>query len=291
MFVFITLMIFTYNKVPDPKVSEKAKKPKERKILLNPSEDPKNIIKNKKLAKKNCKLFSTNWSVAGWNDNEIKYFHKHPIRCPRNHALKYFRLFTNNKRAKFQRGSFSMRFKYICCKIKTIDCEKKVSKSISGTNLYTLARIGNVKCGCEKVLRGFQIRTQFDNYGKNPQTRIHYKCCSLYQKGLKTFRTHKKSTGFSDSGYGRNIFLDKHQINCGRSGFIKNFHAITKAKNTSGFNPYLKFKYSCLVPVIKKINKKKKGKKKRVSKLSAIKKILALGAKQKQGIFHPKPVV
>jgi hypothetical protein len=184
-----------------------------------------------------------------------------------------------------------MRFKYICCKIKTLNCDKKVSKSISGTNLYTLARIGNIKCGCEKVLRGFQIRTQFDNYGKNPQTNVRFKCCNVYQKGLKTFRKNNKSTGFSDSGFGRNTFLDKHQINCGRNGFIRNFHAITKAKNTSGFNPYLKFKFSCLIPVIKKTVKKqkkkasKKSQKTKKSKVETIKKLMALGKNPQQSIF------
>jgi len=84
-----------------------------------------------------------------------------------------------------------------------------------------------------------------------------YRCCNVYQKGIKRFNEDKKSTGFTDSGFGRNNYLDRHQINCGRNGFIRNFHAVTKAKNQSGFNPYLKFKYSCLNPVVQKVVTKK----------------------------------
>jgi len=232
-----------------------------RKVCPDPKQKPKNIMKRKNLDEKNCKLFATNWSIAGWNDNEIKYFQKHHVKCPDNYALKYFRLFTSSKRAKLQRGSDSMRFKYICCKIKTLNCEKKVSKTIIGTNIYTLARIGKVKCGCDKVFTEFLISTQFDSAGKNPQTNISYHCCNVYQKNLKKFAKKKKSTAFTDSGFGRNVSLDKHQINCGRNGFIRNFNAITKAKNQSGFNPYLKFSYSCLVPVLRKSQKKRKSRK------------------------------
>ena len=277
MTIFITLLIITKETAPV----------KPRKVHFNTKLLPKNIIKRKNLKEKNCKLFQTKWSVAGWNDNEIKYFHKHHVKCPPNQALKYFRLFTNNKRAKLQRGSYSMRFKYICCEVKTFNCEKKNSKNISGTNLYTLARIGKIKCGCEKVFTGFHIKTTFDNYGKNPQTNISYNCCALYQEGLKHFNSSRKSSGYTDSGFGRNIYLDKHQISCGRNGFIRSIHAITKAKNQSGFNPYLKFKYSCLLPVISKKSKKetKSNVKKRNKKVETIQKLLALGINQSKNNF------
>ena len=296
-FISITLLILiTHNNLVKNNKPTKVAAPKGRKVLIPSSQKPKNIMKKKGLQEKNCKLFSTKWSVAGWNDNEIKYFHKHQVRCPKNHALKYFRLFSTNKRAKFQRGSHSMRFKYICCKIKTFDCETKVSKQIIGTNLYTLARIGDVKCSCEKVFNSFHIITRFDNFGKNPQTAIKYKCCSIYQKRLKTFKKGKKSTGFTDSGFGRNTYLDRHQINCGRNGFIRNFHAITKAKNKSGFNPYLKFRYSCLIPVLKKsgVREKKKSKKKEKRKISVnqkletIKQLFDLAKNPTQSIFPIK---
>ena len=276
MCVFLILLILAEQKKP-------------RRVILDPESNPRNIMISKKLKDKNCKLFATKWSIAGWNDNEIKYFHKHNVRCPKNNALKYFRLFTNSKRAKLQRGSYSMRFKFICCKIKTHNCEKKITKSITGTNTYTLARIGDVKCGCEKVFTGFHIMTKFDNFGKNPRTNINYKCCNIYQKNLKKFKIHKKETGFTDSGFGRNIHLDRHQINCGRNGFIRNFHAFTKAKNRSGFNPYLKFKYSCLIPVVRKIVKKKKVVKNKISRintnLKTIQKLLSLGTNKNLSIF------
>jgi hypothetical protein len=294
-FISITLIILlTHNNLVRDKKPIQVNGSKVRRVLIPSNEKPKNIMKKKRLKEKNCKLFSTKWSVAGWNDNEIKYFHKHQVKCPKNHALKYFRLFTNNKRAKFQRGSHSMRFKYICCKIKTFDCETKVSKKIIGTNLYTLARIGKVNCPCEKVFSSFHIITRFDSFGKNPQTSVKYRCCSIYQKRLKTFKKGKKSTGFTDSGFGRNTFLDRHQINCGRSGFIRNFHALTKAKNKSGFNPYLKFKFSCLIPVLKKTGASKmlkKREKKKITinqKLETIKQLFDLGKNPTKSIFPIK---
>jgi len=79
-------------------------------------------------------------------------------------------------------------------------------------NLYTLARIGKVNCGCDRILTEFRVKTLFDHYGKNPQTRIFYTCCSSYLKNLKKFKKIRKTTGWNDSGYGRNTFLDRHQF-------------------------------------------------------------------------------
>lgn len=212
-----------------------------------------NEVITKSPSKQNeCRLFATKWSVAGWNDNEFKYLNNHPIRCPKNYALKYVRLFSDKSRAKFNRGAWSMRFKFICCRIKAINCEQKASKTQLTTNSYTLARIGNIKCGCEKVMTSIHIQTFFDKkYQKFPISRVGFSCCNFYQHGLKKFKVVKKTTGYQGSGNGRNVFLDRHNINCGRKGFISSFRAKTKTKNITGINPLLKFNYTCVIPILK----------------------------------------
>ena len=223
---------------------------------------------------KQCKLFATKWGVSGWNDNEIKYFNKHQIKCPKNYALKYVRLFTDKKRAKIQKGAWSMRFKFICCKIKAINCVKKNTKYVAASNSFTLARIGKVDCGCEKVITKYHIQVKYDQYGKTPMSRVSYSCCNFYQHGLKRFKIVKKTSGYRDSGEGRIVFLDRHPINCGKKGFISNITARTKAKNESGHNPYFKINYTCLIPVIGKRSKRKGPKKgKHLSKKKRNKKI------------------
>jgi len=109
---------------------------------------------------------------------------------------------------------------------------------------------------------------------KNPHTRIFYTCCSNYLKKLKEFKKIRKTTGWNDSGFGRNTFLDRHQFNCGRNGFISDFYALTKAKNNSGFNPFIRFNFHCIIPVVRAI--KRKIKQRELSKIERIHSLLKL---------------
>ena len=207
-------------------------------------------LKNKKQSN-GCKLLATKWGIAGWNDNEIKYLDSHKIKCPDNHALKYIRLFSNKKSEKLKKGSWSMRFKFICCRVQTHDCQEKKSKSVTGNNAYTLAMIGKVGCGCDKVMTSYHINTKLNKFGKYPTTRIRINCCNIYKKGIKKFKIVSRTSGYRGSGFGRNVYLGRHPINCGKHGFITNIRSVTKTKNETGINPYFRMNYNCLVPIIK----------------------------------------
>jgi len=182
-----------------------------------------------------CVTQYTKWNISGWKDNELKYFDRHPVRCPKNHLLKEVT---------------RMRFKYTCCKVKVYSCEWFKTNFVKSVNAYKLAKI-KPNCKCNKVLKEFMFVTKFQQPGyKNPKTHVKYRCCSFHYKKLKTFKINKLSTQWNDSGKGRTKFLVRHNIRCPYSSFISSFRLALQDKNTKT-NPSTRFNYSCVNPEFK----------------------------------------
>ena len=63
-----------------------------------------------------------------------------------------------------------------------------------------------------------QILSMFHLQTAGMYMRYQYKCCNL--KDQRICRLQRRSTPFNYDGYGNAIYLDRHTVDCGNTGFI-----------------------------------------------------------------------
>jgi len=133
-------------------------------ILSLPTKSKKKLTKN---AITHCVTQYTKWNISGWKDNELKYFDRHPVKCPKSYLLKFFKM-QIDKKLNIEKSESTnvtrMRFKYTCCKVKVYSCEWSKTKFVKSANAYKLAKI-KPKCKCNKVLKEFRFVTKFQQPG------------------------------------------------------------------------------------------------------------------------------
>ena len=217
--------------------------------------------KSKKKSKKNSRCITkhTRWNISGFKDDELKYFDRHQVNCPKNRLLTFVKLQLDKKLSHEKAKTnviTKMRFKYTCCKTRVYSCRWIKTKPVKTGNAYTLNKLAPA-CKCNKVLKGFKIVTKFKQPGlRFPKTHIKYECCSFHYKRLKKFKTMKMSTQWNDSGKGRTKFLSRHKIRCGNNSFMGGFRLMLQDKNIKT-NPSTRFDYTCVHPIFKKKNVRK----------------------------------
>ena len=200
-----------------------------------------------------CITKHTRWNISGWKDNEMKYFDRHQVKCPKNRLLRFVKL-QLDKKLSHEKAKLNtitrMRFKYSCCKTRVYSCKWMKTKPVKSGNAYRLNKIAP-KCKCNKVLKGFKFVTKFQQPGfKNPKTHVKYECCSFHYRRLKKYKKMKMSTQWNDSGKGRIKFLSRHNIRCGEKSFMGGFRLMLQDKNVKN-NPSTRFNYTCVHPVFK----------------------------------------
>jgi len=247
---------------------------------------PKSIVRSENTnSNKLCLSRHTKWNVAGWEDSdELKYFDRHHIKCPKNYLLKYVKMELDQKLSHDHDENETvtrMRFGYTCCKTKVYSCDLMKTKPIKTGNAYQLHKM-LPKCKCNKAIKSFRFKTKFRQPGhRNPKTHIEYRCCSFYEKNLKRYEKVKMMTQWQDSANGNTKFLSRHNIRCKAKSFITGFRLMLQDKNIKN-NPSTRFDYTCVQASFKEAKPKPKPKAKNSPSVKKVKVAKANDSKTKK---------
>lgn len=82
--------------------------------------------------------------------------------------------------------------------------------------------------------------SQFLLHAFRKRSRYNYKCCPLKDVGECRDGKQWKFTPYSSHGSGSIIYLEKHEVDCGTTGFISDFELERESSNAT-----IRYKYSC----------------------------------------------
>ena len=160
-----------------------------------------------------CFSKNTGWNSDGWGS--LVYFDRHRVYCGGSgNVLTAFYL---------RRNGGSIRYNYKCCRLKRTICYNQPRytgwNSDGGGNTIYLDR-HSVNCGDYGYINHFQLKRG----GRNVQ--YYYTCCHLYSSYRSTW-CYNRYTRFTDTGRGKNYYLDRQTVQCNSRYFLTRFEMQT----------------------------------------------------------------